>query len=65
MKTSDLSLKFVCPVCGAQPKERCEMNSGAFRFESHRERKDRVRDCGSNRSVAITSGTCRKLLKKG
>jgi hypothetical protein len=29
---------FVCPVCGAQPRECCEMNNGALRFESHRER---------------------------
>jgi hypothetical protein len=29
---------FVCPVCGAQPREWCEMNDGALRFESHRER---------------------------
>ena len=28
----------VCPVCGAQPGERCEMNNGTPRFKSHRER---------------------------
>jgi PleD family two-component response regulator len=39
MKTSDLSLNYVCTICGAQPQERCEMNSGTLRFESHREAK--------------------------
>jgi hypothetical protein len=29
---------FVCPVCEAQPREWCEMNNGALRFESQRER---------------------------
>jgi len=38
MKASDPSLKLVCPVCGAQPQEVCEMNTGDLRFESHRER---------------------------
>ena len=33
MKTTDPSLKFVCPICGAQPKERCEMNSGTPAFD--------------------------------
>jgi hypothetical protein len=40
MKTGDPSLKFVCHICGAQPQERCETNSGTLRFESHRERRD-------------------------
>jgi hypothetical protein len=38
MKASDPSLKLVCPVCGAQLGERCEMNNADLRFESHRER---------------------------
>jgi hypothetical protein len=42
MKTSDPSLKFVCPVCGAQAQEVCEMNTGMPRFESHRERMHRL-----------------------
>ncbi len=39
MKATDVSLKFVCPVCGAQPREVCEINSGIPRFESHHERR--------------------------
>jgi hypothetical protein len=35
----DFSLDFVCPICDAQPQEKCEMRSGAPRFESHIERK--------------------------
>jgi hypothetical protein len=35
----DYSLDFVCPVCDAQPQEKCELSSGAPRFESHIERK--------------------------
>jgi hypothetical protein len=35
----DLSLNFRCPVCGAAPQEQCRLLSGAFRFESHIERK--------------------------
>ena len=38
MKSSDTSLKVVCPICWARPLERCEMNNGFLRFESHRER---------------------------
>jgi hypothetical protein len=34
----DPSLNLVCPICWAQPQERCEMNNGDLRFESHRER---------------------------
>ena len=40
----DASLDFVCPVCGANPRERCEMHSGAPRFESHVERWDIAKD---------------------
>ena len=35
----DLSLDFVCPVCDAQPQEKCTLRTGAPRFESHVERK--------------------------
>ena len=44
MITTDVSLKFACPICGAQPQEKCELNSGGPRFESHRERRDVARD---------------------
>jgi hypothetical protein len=33
------SLNFSCPVCGAAPGEKCELNSGQPRYESHAERK--------------------------
>ena len=38
MVEDDISLKFRCPMCGAKPLERCDMNSGKPRVESHRER---------------------------
>jgi hypothetical protein len=36
----DPSLEFSCPVCGAAPLEKCEMNNGGARFESHGQRKE-------------------------
>jgi hypothetical protein len=33
------SLDFVCPVCKAQPQEKCALSTGVARFESHVERK--------------------------
>jgi hypothetical protein len=44
MAVLDKSLSFVCPICGAQPQEKCELNSGTPRFESHRERRDIAKD---------------------
>jgi hypothetical protein len=44
MIKKDLSLNFSCPICGAEPSEKCELNSGTARFESHRERRDIARD---------------------
>lgn len=32
------SLNFICPICGAQPGEQCELTTGTPRFESHSER---------------------------
>jgi hypothetical protein len=40
----DVSLDFVCPICGANPQERCEMLSGTPRFESHVERWNIAKD---------------------
>ena len=43
MKRSELSPKQIlsvpCPVCGAAAGERCVLNSGLPRFESHADRK--------------------------
>jgi hypothetical protein len=38
MNENDLSLKFVCPVCGAGSQERCHVQVGIIRSESHAER---------------------------
>lgn len=38
------SLKFSCPACGAEPGEKCEINSGQPRSESHVERKWTAQD---------------------
>jgi hypothetical protein len=39
-----LSLDFACPVCNAQPREKCQLLNGKPRFESHVERKWIARD---------------------
>ena len=44
MARAIFSLSFTCPICGAAPKEPCEMNSGTPRFESHVERGNFVKD---------------------
>jgi hypothetical protein len=38
MDENDLSLKFVCPVCNAGSQERCRLQAGVTRLESHSER---------------------------
>jgi hypothetical protein len=38
MDENDLSLNFVCPVCGAHTQERCHIQIGVQRTESHSER---------------------------
>jgi hypothetical protein len=38
MIKNDLALKFVCPVCGAGSQERCRVQVGVIRSESHSER---------------------------
>jgi hypothetical protein len=35
MPKSDVSLDFVCPICGALHQEKCNLISGALCFESH------------------------------
>jgi hypothetical protein len=40
----ELSLKFICPICGAAPQEKCELSTGAHRFEPHIERIDIAKD---------------------
>jgi hypothetical protein len=44
MLHNDLSLNFTCPICAAAPDEKCELNSGTPRFESHTERMDIAKD---------------------
>jgi len=44
MAEIDISLNFTCPICGAAPQEKCELNSGAPRFESHIERREIAKD---------------------
>ena len=43
MKTKDLTPEQIasvpCPTCGAAIGEDCELNSGALRFEPHRDRR--------------------------
>jgi hypothetical protein len=34
----DLSLNFRCPVCAAQPDQKCVLMTGDPRFNSHAER---------------------------
>jgi hypothetical protein len=38
MSEKDLSLKFVCPICGAPSQEQCHVQKGVLRDESHSER---------------------------
>jgi hypothetical protein len=52
IEVTDFSLDFVCPVCEAQPQEKCMMNTGAPRFESHIERKWIAQD--HHRNPALT-----------
>ena len=40
MAQRDLSLKFVCPICRAKPRELCHMRTGVVCFESHWERRE-------------------------
>jgi hypothetical protein len=45
------TLDFVCPVCKAQPQEKCTLSTGFPRFESHVERKWIAKD--HNRKLEI------------
>jgi hypothetical protein len=40
MAKIDDSLDFGCPICGAKRGKRCVLTTGAYRKDSHRERKD-------------------------
>jgi hypothetical protein len=57
MTAKDKSLNFVCPICRAQPQEKCELNSGTPRFESHRERQDTAKDAEAAESLKTRRGS--------
>jgi hypothetical protein len=40
------AMKFHCPTCDAKPGEKCVLTTGYPRFESHRERREVVKDLG-------------------
>jgi len=44
MAAKDISLNFRCPICGVEPGELCEMQSGTPRLDSHVERWDIAQD---------------------
>ena len=44
MVENDLSLRFVCPICGAPRQEQCHVQKGALRDESHSERVELASD---------------------
>jgi hypothetical protein len=44
MKPSYQAVNFVCPVCGVQPQESCQLLTGAPRNNSHVERWDIAKD---------------------
>jgi hypothetical protein len=47
----DVSLEGLCPVCAAGVGEECELNNGALRFESHRERLFLAEDVRAGHSI--------------
>jgi hypothetical protein len=51
----DFSLDVVCPICKAQPQDKCELATGAFRFESHIERKWIAQDLHPNPALTEPS----------
>ena len=44
MVEKNLSLKFVCPICGAPSQEQCHVQKGVLRDESHSERVELAND---------------------
>jgi hypothetical protein len=52
MSKHHLALDFVCPICNAQPNNKCELTTGAFRFQSHAERKWIAQDHNLGRSLS-------------
>jgi hypothetical protein len=38
MAEIDVSLKFMCPTCGARPGDKCLSHRGTARCESHQDR---------------------------
>jgi hypothetical protein len=43
MTAHEKALEFVCPVCGAQPREECHRIDGHMMAEQHRDRRNLVR----------------------
>jgi hypothetical protein len=65
MDEVDLSLGYTCPVCGAAPQEKCELNSGGPRFSSHLERKWAAKDqIAENQNRAPKKAASRKIIGK-
>jgi hypothetical protein len=59
VKVKDLSLSVACPTCDARPQRRCELNSGGFRTDSHRQRKD----LATEKAVLKAALTGRKIKR--
>jgi hypothetical protein len=63
MPTPLVALDFVCPVCGAEPRQTCKLIGGGLRFESHAERKYIARDHQLGRALPKAPRT-KKLPQK-
>jgi hypothetical protein len=61
MEENDLSLTFVCPLCGAGNQEQCHVQIGVMRDESHLERvelaKKALLDSQNAAMVALSSSS--------
>jgi hypothetical protein len=44
MHENNLPLNFKCPTCAAAPREKCVLNGGSPRFQSHIQRWETARD---------------------
>lgn len=64
----DPPLNFRCPVCGAARHERCELNSGTPRFQSHVERfdiaSDHPKESTQGAEPAAVSGSPQREISK-